>query len=154
MVAAQHLPRGTAIQEEDCGGVSLGGQSSSAQILVVEFDVAKRGSTSFTIVSMSLQLLKKGDAPLFTPGTVEDVEDDDGFSKIRCPLCQWQPTPSSAWMCFSGEGTPEPFFGGCGTIWNTFATRGRCPGCAHQWLWTSCLRCHGWSLHEDWYASD
>ena len=51
------------------------------------------------------------------------------------------------------EDTPEPPFDGCGTSWNTFLTRGRCPGCRHQWQWTSCLRCHGWSLHEDWYET-
>jgi hypothetical protein len=27
-----------------------------------------------------------------------------------------------------------------------------CPGCAHQWRYTACLRCEGWSLHEDWYV--
>jgi hypothetical protein len=42
-------------------------------------------------------------------------------------------------------------FDGCGARWNTFTTRGKCPGCRHQWQWTSCLRCLGWSLHEDWY---
>ena len=36
--------------------------------------------------------------------------------------------------------------------WNTFETRGKCPDCAHQWRWTSCLRCEGWSRHEDWYV--
>ena len=47
--------------------------------------------------------------------------------------------------------TPEPPFDFCLTSWNTFATHGRCPGCRHQWIWTSCLRCEEWSLHEDWY---
>jgi hypothetical protein len=78
---------------------------------------------------------------------LDDLED---FTGVRCPLCRWQPTASSAWYC-EGTGTPESFTGGCGTRWNTFATRGRCPGCAHQWHWTICLRCGGWSLHEDWY---
>jgi hypothetical protein len=79
-----------------------------------------------------------------------EADRNDPFSHIRCPLCAWRPTPSSTWRCLS-SGTPEPFFGGCGTTWNTFATRGRCPGCSHQWQWTSCLRCAQWSLHEDWY---
>jgi hypothetical protein len=78
---------------------------------------------------------------------------DDAFGRIRCPLCRWQPTPSSTWYCDSGD-TPEPPFPGCGAMWNTFSTRGRCPGCQHQWRWTSCLRCEGWSLHEDWYEAD
>jgi hypothetical protein len=95
-------------------------------------------------------LLKKGptpDRPQVQPGKPED---DEAFRRIRCPLCDWQPTASSRWHCDSSE-TPEPPFPGCGTVWNTFSTRGRCPGCRHQWRWTSCLRCEGWSLHEDWY---
>jgi hypothetical protein len=82
------------------------------------------------------------------------TRDDEGspFERIRCPLCKWQPNASSVWAC--AEGGPEPPFGACGTLWNTFLTRGRCPGCAHQWQWTSCLRCGGWSRHEDWYGRD
>ena len=76
--------------------------------------------------------------------------DDEAFSGIRCPLCRWQPIASSRWGCES-FGPPEPAFEACGTVWNTFSTRGRCPGCGHQWRWTSCLQCAGWSLHEDWY---
>jgi len=88
------------------------------------------------------------------PGHVTDIDlrldDEDAFGRIRCPLCGWQPTPSSMWCCHVSR-TPEPFFEGCGTMWNTFSTRGRCPGCAHQWRWTTCLRCEGWSLHDEWY---
>lgn len=80
----------------------------------------------------------------------DEREDDRVFRGIRCPLCAWQPQASSLWCCDASE-SPEPFFPGCGTHWNTFATRGRCPGCQHQWKWTSCLRCAGWSPHEDWY---
>lgn len=72
------------------------------------------------------------------------------FSRIRCPLCRWQPRKSSRWYC-SDAGFPEFFFGGCGTQWNTFDTGGRCPGCGHQWIWTSCLRCGQNSKHVDWY---
>lgn len=73
------------------------------------------------------------------------------FERIRCPLCQWQPTAASRWYCSDCD-FPEFFHGGCGAFWNTFETRGVCPGCRHQWRWTSCLRCAGWSPHEDWYA--
>src|SRR4051812_28033852 len=76
--------------------------------------------------------------------------DEDEFGGVRCPLCGWRPTRSSVWSCIA-YGTPEPLFPACGTTWNTFATRGRCPGCAHQWQWTSCHRCEAWSPHEDWY---
>jgi hypothetical protein len=77
-------------------------------------------------------------------------DDDDELSGIRCPLCAWRPSASSRWSCEWIEG-PEPRFAGCGTVWNTFATGGRCPGCGHQWQWTSCLRCAQWSPHDDWY---
>lgn len=85
--------------------------------------------------------------------TIPKDADGESAERIRCPLCEWQPAPASTWCCY-GEGTPEPPFHWCGTTWNTFETRGRCPGCGHQWKWTSCLRCGGFSLHEDWYACD
>jgi hypothetical protein len=95
-------------------------------------------------------LFKKADAPAPIITDISEPADDAQFHRIRCPRCQWQPDASSMWVCWSGDG-PEPPFEACGTAWNTFATRGRCPGCAHQWQWTSCLRCDEWSLHEDWY---
>lgn len=69
---------------------------------------------------------------------------------VRCPLCQWRPTAASEWLC-DPSGTPEPPFQACGTVWNTFATRGRCPGCGHQWWWTTCHRCGVCSPHDEWY---
>jgi hypothetical protein len=83
----------------------------------------------------------------------ERLAHDEDFGRIRCPLCAWHPSRSSRWCCDARE-APEPFFEGCGTQWNTFSTRGRCPQCGHQWQWTSCLRCHQWSLHEHWYERD
>ena len=83
----------------------------------------------------------------------KDEDEGNASERIRCPLCEWHPTPASTWCCL-GEGTPEPPFSWCGTVWNTFSTHGRCPGCAHQWTWTSCLRCGGFSLHEDWYECE
>jgi hypothetical protein len=102
---------------------------------------------------MSLQLLKRDSAP-DQPGQIVidagDLAYQDPFEGIRCPLCYWRPSSSSRWTCIC-EGTPEPFFEGCGTVWDTFSTRGRCPGCSHQWQWTTCLRCQQASLHVDWY---
>lgn len=74
-------------------------------------------------------------------------------SRIRCPLCQWQPSARSRWCC-NDVGYPENFLAGCGASWNTFETRGLCPGCGHQWRWTACLSCGGWSRHEDWYTNE
>ena len=99
-----------------------------------------------------MELLKRPDNqrdPIVVPAIVDD-DDDTSFEKIRCPLCDWRPSASSTWCCVVSD-TPEPPFEWCGTSWNTFSTAGRCPGCQHQWKWTSCLSCHGWSLHDDWY---
>jgi len=84
---------------------------------------------------------------------LQDKDDDPTFSRIRCPLCKWQPRASDLWQC-NDCGHPEYFFTGCGTCWNTFETHGQCPGCGHQWQWTACLYCDGWSLHEDWYTNE
>lgn len=62
-------------------------------------------------------------------------------AEIYCPRCAWRPRPEDRWAC-----TPA-----CGTVWNTFWTRGMCPGCAHQWHLTQCLACHEHSPHRDWY---
>ncbi len=65
-------------------------------------------------------------------------------TRIRCPLCQWQPQKHDRWFC-------DP---GCHHHWNTFDTAGICPGCAKTWDQTACLKCHGWSRHADWYESE
>jgi hypothetical protein len=72
-----------------------------------------------------------------TGGAIRDRE-----RKIRCPKCRWQPGRDDRWMC------------GCGQQWNTFDTRGVCPGCDAKWRDTQCLRCHEWSPHDDWYGDD
>ena len=101
-----------------------------------------------------LWLFQKGLPPEeTTTEIVESDEEEQEFSRIRCPLCQWQPNASSLWWC-ADCWHPEYFFDGCGTKWNTFATRGLCPGCNHQWKWTACLSCMGWSLHEEWYVRE
>jgi hypothetical protein len=90
----------------------------------------------------------RGSAPVVvsTPDSGHETADDD----ILCPRCDWRPSSGSRWCC-SCESTPEPPFDACGTVWNTFETRGRCPGCQHQWQWTTCLSCGVASLHEHWY---
>ena len=64
--------------------------------------------------------------------------------KIYCPRCAWAPGPHDRWMCLPA----------CGTVWNTFETGGKCPGCGRRWTETCCLACVRWSPHEDWYHDD
>jgi hypothetical protein len=99
---------------------------------------------------MTLHLLKDERLEERIISDSESAEDEEGLSGIRCPLCAWRPSAADRWCC-EWVDTPEPYFEGCGTVWNTFSTRGRCPGCSHQWRWTSCFRCDEWSLHDDWY---
>jgi hypothetical protein len=80
-------------------------------------------------------------------------EETIDFSRIRCPLCKWRPGKSNRWYCADCY-YPEYFYDGCGTSWNTFSTRGLCPGCGHQWRWTTCFRCQRWSRHDDWYGNE
>src|SRR5262249_46782177 len=101
---------------------------------------------------MSLHLLVRHDrSPSKTVIDKPDLTHDEPFEGIRCPRCAWRPVASSRWCCYC-TGTPEPPFDACGAVWNTFTTKGRCPGCGHQWQWTSCHRCGEFSHHEDWYA--
>jgi hypothetical protein len=95
-------------------------------------------------------LLHKGGKRIVVDRKPEKSAKIDTFEKIRCPLCCWTPDRFSLWTCWN-VAFPEYFFDGCGTEWNTFDTRGVCPTCSHQWQWTSCLSCWGWSRHEDWY---
>lgn len=99
----------------------------------------------------TLLLLKRGDAFKDDASTkTQRWSRHTSTIRIRCPLCLWQPNAASRWCC-NCVGTPEPRFDSCGTVWNTFDTHGRCPGCGHQWRWTTCLRCATASPHEDWY---
>ncbi len=59
-----------------------------------------------------------------------------------CPRCGWEPARSDRWMCL------------CLHVWNTFETRGVCPGCGRAWQETQCLRCHALSRHDDWYQDE
>jgi len=62
-------------------------------------------------------------------------------AEIYCPKCIWRPSANDRWQCLPA----------CGTVWNTFWTRGMCPGCGHLWLHTQCLSCQEMSPHEAWY---
>ncbi|HEY7316941.1 MAG TPA: hypothetical protein VIE89_05145 [Candidatus Binatia bacterium] len=101
-------------------------------------------------LSIAFRLFQEKLKPAETTKTITDREKANEFDRIRCPLCKWRPQASSRWYCSDCD-YPEYFFDGCGAAWNTFITRGRCPGCGHQWRWTICLSCQGWSRHEDWH---
>lgn len=60
---------------------------------------------------------------------------------IYCPKCEWRPGPYDVWDCVPS----------CGTTWNTFWTRGVCPGCGVKWPSTQCYGCEKFSPHEAWY---
>lgn len=113
----------------------------------------KRYHQVHRVAAVLLLLFQKSIAPARTAEKATLREDDTTGERIRCPLCKWRPAASSRWCC-ARSGPPENLESGCYTIWNTFETRGRCPGCGHQWRWTICLSCHGWSLHEDWYERE
>lgn len=60
---------------------------------------------------------------------------------IHCPKCGYRPQPADRWAC-----VPT-----CGTSWNTFWTRGMCPGCGKRWQVTQCPACIRRSPHQAWY---
>lgn len=65
---------------------------------------------------------------------------------IRCPKCYWEPDKNCRWRCSD-----------CKTVWNTFATKGKCPGCGKVYEITSCLKSKGGcgeiSPHANWYEA-
>jgi hypothetical protein len=113
-------------------------------------DIHGQQAPAAAATSLLLLLLKNDLVSRRLATEIADLERDDEVQGVRCPLCAWRPTAASRWCCWWGDG-PEPYFAACGAEWNTFTTRGRCPGCQHQWQWTSCLHCGEWSPHEDWY---
>jgi hypothetical protein len=67
---------------------------------------------------------------------------DDGFRRIRCPLCKWQPQRTDRWVCK------------CRHVWNTFDTKGVCPACSYAWPYTQCRKCKRRSPHAQWYSNE
>jgi hypothetical protein len=64
--------------------------------------------------------------------------------EIYCPKCHWVPDGKPHWRCT------------CGTVWDTFSTGARCPGCGKVWGYTRCVSpkkggCGSRSPHLDWY---
>jgi hypothetical protein len=53
--------------------------------------------------------LKKSDSTKFDLKVIEKFEDaPTDFSKIRCPVCTWQPRPFDRWICTDVD-APEFF---------------------------------------------
>ena len=111
----------------------------------------RRSSRHLLRLAVVFSLFQKGDLEQHVSPADLDAEDDEQTKRIRCPQCQWVPNASTRWYCWECP-SPEGFFGGCGTAWNTFDTNGLCPGCGHLWRWTACMACGQWSQHEDWYG--
>jgi hypothetical protein len=107
---------------------------------------AEDGSPFFTKVLVThfeaRLFLKQEPGRFTTPGVREKRGARRGGARIRCPRCGWQPRKQDRWMCV------------CLHVWNTFQTRGICPGCGREWSQTQCLSCQQWSPHEDWYVEE
>lgn len=105
------------------------------------------------VTDVAYALLKRDPhwRPMITAQPADDAR--PGEPRIRCPLCAWEPRHSDRWTCWDCP-VPEGLAHGCGTTWHTFDTGGRCPGCQHQWTWTTCLACGRWSRHVDWYRAE
>lgn len=59
---------------------------------------------------------------------------------VACPQCSYQPADDDVWQC------------DCGHLWNTFATKGRCPACSKTHDTTACPACDAASEHNAWYG--
>ncbi len=85
-----------------------------------------------------------GRSPQCTPLSSDEIDQFFGqpLPGIRCPKCNWIPRAKNQWSCK------------CEQHWNTFDTRGLCPGCGHQWEITGCLQCGVMSPHAEWYVDN
>jgi Zn-dependent protease len=61
----------------------------------------------------------------------------------RCPGCGKSPPRGEFWQCEH-----------CVTRFDTFATRGRCPGCGAWYLETACPHCHALHHVDVWYRPE
>ena len=62
---------------------------------------------------------------------------------FACPSCRTAPPLGPFWKC-----------GACGQSFDTFETRGVCPGCAHEYPVTMCLDCSEQRPMTEWAAAD
>jgi Zn-dependent protease len=71
--------------------------------------------------------------------TMEAAPKRDGFA---CPQCKAPPPVGEFWRC------------ACGQMFDTFATRGRCPRCARAFQFTACNSCNQMSPHPAFYPAE
>ncbi len=64
----------------------------------------------------------------------------EGSPQVVCPRCAAVPSGDPVWQCEF-----------CHCVWDTFKTRGRCPGCGFTYPATFCVACGHNSRHRDWY---
>lgn len=62
---------------------------------------------------------------------------------INCPKCGWVPDGKPHWGCEK-----------CGTTFDTFETKAKCPNeeCGNSWELTQCIACGKRIPHKDWYS--
>jgi citrate lyase gamma subunit len=140
----------TALQQQVakalvCRGLRLERLQCSEEAMAVFAEVERRFGESIDPILRQLVGTARAVTRLRTVspdlaiGTEEQENVAQSGSKIRCPLCGWQPVPGSVWTC------------SCGNTWDTFQTGGICPACLKQWDTTDCLGCSRTSPHSDWY---
>ena len=72
--------------------------------------------------------------------TVPTATYREGSPRVMCPCCDAIPDGDARWQCEF-----------CWCAWNTFDTRGRCPGCDFTFPATFCPSCRRTTRHRDWY---
>lgn len=118
-------------------GRSRGWRRGAAQVTEPQ---TKTLASSFATLKNVLQLFFPIVLLFRLPETIQKIFEPD-FTRIRCPVCGWQPAKTDRWLCNPG----------CNHTWNTFETHGVCPSCSKHWAETACLACSVWSLHASWY---
>lgn len=63
-------------------------------------------------------------------------------TNVACPGCGFAPFVGMQWFC-----GPD----GCGGMFDTFASRAKCPHCEAQFQWTMCPACGKTHSHAAWY---
>ena len=90
-------------------------------------DTFKLGPDCFLIGTKSRRFM--AGSPFVHNKFFESIQKGGRALRIACPKCELEPKAVDRWCCSPG----------CGHVWNTFDTIGRCPQCGKQWKETVCL---------------